>query len=101
MLLIVIVDDKEKDKFEDLHKSILACDEVLKSVETYLTNFQADLGAVSAEIESPAKACQSYCSTESVTLETVDSDANRTLHSDRTESRLRNTFRAEVMHKSL
>lgn len=44
--------DKEKDKFEDLHKSILACDEVLKSVETYLTNFQADLGAVSAEIES-------------------------------------------------
>lgn len=51
-LLIVTVDDKEKDKFEDLHKSILACDEVLKSVETYLTNFQADLGAVSAEIES-------------------------------------------------
>jgi hypothetical protein len=45
-------DDSEKDKFEDLHKSILACDEVLKSVETYLTNFQADLGAVSAEIES-------------------------------------------------
>ncbi|KAF2736773.1 Sac2 family protein [Polyplosphaeria fusca] len=44
--------DKEKDKFEDLHKSILACDEVLKSVETYLTNFQSDLGAVSAEIES-------------------------------------------------
>ncbi|KAJ4289007.1 Vacuolar protein sorting-associated protein 52 [Kalmusia sp. IMI 367209] len=44
--------DKEKDKFEDLHKSIVACDEVLKSVETYLTNFQADLGAVSAEIES-------------------------------------------------
>lgn len=44
--------DREKDKFEDLHKSILACDEVLKSVETYLTNFQADLGAVSAEIES-------------------------------------------------
>jgi hypothetical protein len=44
--------DKEKDKFEDLHRSILACDEVLKSVETYLTNFQADLGAVSAEIES-------------------------------------------------
>jgi hypothetical protein len=49
---MVTVDDIEKDKFEDLHKSILACDEVLKSVETYLTNFQADLGAVSAEIES-------------------------------------------------
>ncbi|KAF2456108.1 Sac2 family-domain-containing protein [Lineolata rhizophorae] len=44
--------DKEKDKFEDLHKSILACDDVLKSVETYLTGFQADLGAVSAEIET-------------------------------------------------
>lgn len=29
-----------------------ACDEVLKSVETYLTGFQADLGAVSAEIET-------------------------------------------------
>jgi hypothetical protein len=51
-LLIVIAVDKEKDRFEDLHKSIIACDEVLKSVETYLTNFQADLGAVSAEIES-------------------------------------------------
>lgn len=51
-LLIAAVVDKEKDRFEDLHKSIIACDEVLKSVETYLTNFQADLGAVSAEIES-------------------------------------------------
>lgn len=44
--------EKEKDKFEDLHKSILACDEVLKSVETYLTSFQADLANVSAEIET-------------------------------------------------
>lgn len=44
--------EKEKDKFEDLHKSILACDEVLKSVETYLTSFQAELAAVSNEIES-------------------------------------------------
>ncbi|KAL9594290.1 MAG: hypothetical protein Q9179_005461 [Wetmoreana sp. 5 TL-2023] len=42
----------EKDKFEDLHKSILACDDVLKSVQTSLTSFQQDLGAVSAEIES-------------------------------------------------
>ncbi|KAK0628043.1 Vacuolar protein sorting-associated protein 52 A [Lasiodiplodia hormozganensis] len=40
------------DKFEDLHRSVTACDEVLKSVETYLTGFQADLGAVSAEIET-------------------------------------------------
>lgn len=44
--------EKEKDRFEDLHKSILACDEVLKSVETYLTSFQADLANVSSEIES-------------------------------------------------
>ncbi|TID26907.1 Apoptosis-inducing factor 1 [Venturia nashicola] len=42
----------EKEKFEDLHKSITACDEVLKSVESYLTGFQTDLGAVSAEIET-------------------------------------------------
>lgn len=51
-MLIAIADEGEKDRFEDLHKSILACDEVLKSVETYLTNFQSDLEAVSAEIES-------------------------------------------------
>ncbi|KAK5138582.1 hypothetical protein LTR08_000170 [Meristemomyces frigidus] len=43
--------EKEKDKFEGLHESISACDEVLKSVETYLTNFRADLAAVSSEIE--------------------------------------------------
>jgi len=48
----VSADDKDKDKFEELHKSILACDEVLKSVEANLTNFQSDLEAVSAEIES-------------------------------------------------
>ncbi|KAK5012707.1 Vacuolar protein sorting-associated protein 52, partial [Cryomyces antarcticus] len=44
--------ENEKDKFEDLHRSILACDEVLQSVEVYLTSFQTDLGAVSAEIET-------------------------------------------------
>lgn len=44
--------EKEKDKFEDLHKSILACDEVLKSVESYLTSFRAELAAVSSEIET-------------------------------------------------
>ncbi|KAF2198111.1 Sac2 family protein [Delitschia confertaspora ATCC 74209] len=44
--------DKEKHRFEDLHRSIIACDGVLKSVETYLTNFQSDLGVVSTEIES-------------------------------------------------
>ncbi|SLM34860.1 Vps52/Sac2 [Lasallia pustulata] len=46
------VNEKEKDRFEDLHRSILACDEVLKSVEISLTSFQRDLGAVSAEIET-------------------------------------------------
>lgn len=51
---ITVIDDfeKEKDKFEDLHKSILACGEVLKSVESYLTSFQSDLANVSYEIES-------------------------------------------------
>ncbi|KXT08769.1 hypothetical protein AC579_4927 [Pseudocercospora musae] len=44
--------EKEKDRFEDLHKSIAACDEVLKSVESYLTSFQAELASVSSEIES-------------------------------------------------
>ncbi|KAL8984322.1 MAG: hypothetical protein Q9205_001678 [Flavoplaca limonia] len=42
----------EKNKLEDLHKSILACDDVLKSVQNSLTSFQQDLGAVSAEIET-------------------------------------------------
>ncbi|KAL8732448.1 MAG: hypothetical protein Q9181_003944 [Wetmoreana brouardii] len=44
--------EAEKDKFEDLHKSIMAYDDVLKSVQTSLTSFQQDLGAVSAEIET-------------------------------------------------
>ncbi|KAK4554033.1 Vacuolar protein sorting-associated protein 52 [Recurvomyces mirabilis] len=50
---IPVIEDfeSEKSKFEDLHKSILACDEVLKSVENYLTSFRADLAAVSSEIE--------------------------------------------------
>ncbi|KAL7275223.1 Vacuolar protein sorting-associated protein 52 [Rhizina undulata] len=44
--------EKEKDKFQDLHRSIKACDEVLESVESYLSSFQDDLGVVSAEIET-------------------------------------------------
>ncbi|MCJ1282152.1 hypothetical protein MMC26_001475 [Xylographa opegraphella] len=44
--------DKEKDKLEDLHMSIGACDDVLKSVEISLTSFQNDLEHVSAEIET-------------------------------------------------
>ncbi|KAI9850193.1 MAG: hypothetical protein M1838_006002 [Thelocarpon superellum] len=43
---------KEQVKFEELHSSILGCDKVLASVETYLTSFQTDLGVVSAEIET-------------------------------------------------
>ncbi|KAI9789190.1 MAG: hypothetical protein M1816_006324 [Peltula sp. TS41687] len=41
----------KRGAFEELHESINACDDVLKSVEQYLANFQADLGVVSAEIE--------------------------------------------------
>ncbi|RDW91073.1 Vps52-domain-containing protein [Coleophoma crateriformis] len=43
---------KEKQKFEELHLSIRACDDVLNSVETNLTSFQNDLAQVSAEIET-------------------------------------------------
>lgn len=45
-------DDRDKTKFEDLHRSIRACDDVLTSVETNLTSFRNDLAAVSADIES-------------------------------------------------
>ena len=41
-----------RQKFEDFHNSIAASDEVLKSVESYLTSFQAELGQVSTEIEN-------------------------------------------------
>lgn len=59
------VNERAKDKFEDLHRSILACDDVLKSVEVSLTNFQKDLGAVSAEIET----LQSRSTTMNIKLE--------------------------------
>lgn len=42
----------ERERYRSLHEAIEDCDNVLKSVESYLTNFQDDLGAVSAEIES-------------------------------------------------
>ncbi|KAI3195586.1 hypothetical protein CBS147311_7891 [Penicillium roqueforti] len=44
--------EQERDKFEELHTSITGCDEVSKSVELYLNDFQNELGAVSAEIET-------------------------------------------------
>jgi len=37
---------------EELHKSILACDEILSSIEKNFSTFQSDLLAASAEIES-------------------------------------------------
>jgi vacuolar protein sorting-associated protein 52 len=42
----------EREKYRHLHASIENCDEVLQSVESFLTNFQNELGAVSAEIEN-------------------------------------------------
>ncbi|KFA49489.1 hypothetical protein S40293_02864 [Stachybotrys chartarum IBT 40293] len=44
--------EKEISKFQDLHRSISACDDVLNSVEINLTSFRNDLAAVSADIES-------------------------------------------------
>jgi hypothetical protein len=44
--------ERDKAKFEDLHQSIRACDDVLNSVEINLTSFQNDLATVSAEIET-------------------------------------------------
>ena len=43
---------EDREKYEDFHDAIEDCDDVLKSVETYLANFQAELGTVSAEIEN-------------------------------------------------
>ena len=50
--LFNFLDDRDKAKFEELHKSIRACDEVLSSVETNLTSFRNDLATVSADIET-------------------------------------------------
>ncbi|KAL1835906.1 hypothetical protein VTJ49DRAFT_5897 [Mycothermus thermophilus] len=48
------VEDYERDKakYEELHRSIRACDDILSSVESNLTSFRDDLAAVSADIES-------------------------------------------------
>lgn len=42
----------DRKHYEEFHNSITEADEVLKSVESYLTSFKAELGQVSAEIES-------------------------------------------------
>ncbi|KAK4236634.1 Sac2 family-domain-containing protein [Achaetomium macrosporum] len=44
--------ERDKAKFEELHRSIRACDDILSSVESSLTSFRNDLAAVSADIES-------------------------------------------------
>lgn len=50
--LLTLADERETEKFQDLNRSIRACDAILKSVEAYLTAFQNDLGTVSTEIET-------------------------------------------------
>ena len=42
---------QERKKYEEFQQSITECDDVLASVERYLTKFQVDLGQVAAEIE--------------------------------------------------
>lgn len=44
--------ERDKAKFEELHQSIRACDDILSSVESNLTSFRNDLAAVSADIET-------------------------------------------------
>ncbi|KAI0478996.1 Sac2 family-domain-containing protein [Xylariaceae sp. FL0804] len=44
--------ERDKTRFQDLHRAIRGCDEVLASVETNLTSFRNDLASVSADIES-------------------------------------------------
>ncbi|OAA69035.1 Vps52 / Sac2 family protein [Cordyceps fumosorosea ARSEF 2679] len=44
--------ESDQAKFEDLHRSITACDDILNSVETNLTSFRNDLASVAADIES-------------------------------------------------
>jgi predicted nucleic acid-binding Zn-ribbon protein len=52
VLTVCLADERDKGKFEELHRSIRACDDILNSVETNLTSFRNDLAAVSADIES-------------------------------------------------
>ncbi|KAK4193920.1 Sac2 family-domain-containing protein [Podospora australis] len=47
-----VIVERDKAKYEELHRSIRKCDEILSSVETNLTSFRNDLAAVSADIET-------------------------------------------------
>ncbi|KAL7810362.1 Sac2 family domain-containing protein [Trichoderma gracile] len=44
--------EQDKARFDALHRSIVACDEILNSVENNLTDFRNDLSTVSADIET-------------------------------------------------
>lgn len=47
-----IVDEEDKARFDALHRSIVACDDILNSVEMNLADFRNDLSTVSADIET-------------------------------------------------
>ncbi|RFU78397.1 vps52 sac2 family [Trichoderma arundinaceum] len=44
--------EKDKARFDALHRSIVACDDILNSVEINLADFRNDLSTVSADIET-------------------------------------------------
>ncbi|CAG9939133.1 unnamed protein product [Clonostachys rosea f. rosea IK726] len=44
--------DNRRTQFNELHQNITACDDILNSVETFLTSFRNDLANVSSDIES-------------------------------------------------
>ncbi|PNP47228.1 hypothetical protein TGAMA5MH_01043 [Trichoderma gamsii] len=44
--------ENDKARFDALHRSIVACDEILNSVEINLADFRNDLSTVSADIET-------------------------------------------------
>ena len=52
LLIRIMADERDRAKYEGLHRSIRACDDILGSVETNLESFRNDLAAVSADIES-------------------------------------------------
>lgn len=45
-------DENDKARFDALHRSIVACDDILNSVEINLADFRNDLSTVSADIET-------------------------------------------------
>jgi hypothetical protein len=49
---LTILDEKDKARFDALHRSIVACDDILNSVEINLADFRNDLSTVSADIET-------------------------------------------------